>query len=166
MTTNYLTDMQTALLEHLENRCEFSRWTADGEKSFTYMGSKWPMVSIRNLIRRGYVVIEAGTGMNNGVDYLAITDDGRRAIGVVVNEPAQADAVRDAKRIVVENAAYGHLMYMAGKPNNVAFRVIYNSDSTTTIKMASINATDIDDMIALLTAAKTELARRANGSVE
>lgn len=61
------------------------------------------------------------------------------------------------KRIVVD----GDEMYMQGKGKAIYARLGTTSKGTPHIKISTdLFATDIDDMIALLTEAKRELARR------
>ena len=65
-----------------------------------------------------------------------------------------SDTTND-KRIVVENNA----IYQAGKPSRVLAEIFPKSLVINT----AIQHEDIDDMIALLTAAKAEMARREAG---
>lgn len=81
----YMTDHQIALLEALARGNEYARWTARNEKQFLLQGvSVFPLVVIKNLVRRGYAAIEAGKGLNEGFDFLVITEAGKTALETIV----------------------------------------------------------------------------------
>ena len=81
-----LTSLQIALLENLSRGNVYSRWIDGGEKSFVNMGVKWPTATITHLVKRGFIVIENGVGMNEGIEFLEITDAGYAKLDATVNE--------------------------------------------------------------------------------
>ncbi len=79
--TKELTDTEVALLERLYAGNEFARWTSAGEKKFLLQGVPvFTLPEIKAAVKKGLASIEAGVGLNEGFDFLVITEKGKERL--------------------------------------------------------------------------------------